>query len=158
MSIQIVQPLGGTAPALTPTSCCLAAQFSTTLATAVATNLSLPIAADVVAVARFYLTVDAPASGMRFQITAPSGSVVAGWIISTQASLILTIAQGVAAPNTLGVQMLATARGTAEIQVRIANGATPGNVTLSIASQTAGQVSLVDAGSVFELTPSYVQA
>ncbi len=149
-----VDLVGGSAGAPTPlvrTSECLAAAFPTTNDTATDTGLELAVNAGAVVLVKVYATVDAGAAGMKFAFACPAGSVIEGWAISTQASLITTIVARFTAINTLTASMANTLVGTMEIFARVIVGVA-GTIKFQIASTTAGQTSLVGAGTTMELT------
>ena len=132
----------------------LAAQWTTTLDTAQdVTGLEASVSANDVCFVNAFLTVDAPAGGMKIALDAPAGSIVEGWIMSTGSTATAILRTRLNAISTLTASIAATARGTMVITLRVVVGATGGTLKLQACSTTATQSTVIDVGSIFEVIP-----
>jgi hypothetical protein len=107
--------------------------------------------ANEVWVLEFNLTAQCSSTGgTKFQITAPAGATIEGWIESSTSAITTFSYQRITAINTLNVTALhtvATTPGPDYIWVRVKNSSTAGTCGLGFASVTAGQTTTIFAGS-----------
>lgn len=129
----------------------LSANFTTTLATAVSTNLTFQALANEVWVVDVQMTVQCSAAGgVKLAIGAPAGATVEGWFYSSGAAILTLIYQRITAINTLLATLTHTVATTPAgdvVRFLVTIGATPGAVTIQLASGTAGQTTTAFAGS-----------
>jgi type IV secretory pathway VirB6-like protein len=128
----------------------LAANFTTTLATAVATALTFQVQAGEVWIVDVQATTQCSATGgVKYAVAAPAASTIEGWVYSSGAAITTLVYQRLTAIGTLTATLLhtvATTPGPDVIRFVIVAGAT-GAVTIQAASGTAGQTTTVFQGS-----------
>lgn len=129
----------------------LLANATTSVVTATTSALSFNANAGEIWVMEFFLTAQCGSTGgSKFQITAPAGAVVEGWIQSSTSAITTLSYQRVTAINTLNATALHTVANTPApdyIRVRVKMGGNAGTVGLGFASVTATQVTTLLAGS-----------
>jgi hypothetical protein len=129
----------------------LSANATTTIATNTNTNLTFTIGVSEVWLLQFSLTAQCSSTGgVKYQITAPVGATVEGWIESSTSTITTFTYQRITAINTLNgtaTHTVATTPGADYIWVRVKNSTTAGTCGLGFASVTATQTSTIFAGS-----------
>lgn len=88
--------------------------------------------------------------GSKYQITAPAGATVEGWLYSSAAAITTLSYQRIVAINTLNAtatHTVATTPGPDRIVATVTIGATGGVVAIAAASVTAAQITTIFAGS-----------
>jgi hypothetical protein len=129
----------------------LLASATSTIATNTNTNLSFSIGVNEVWIAEFLVTAQCSGTGgSKFQISAPTGATIEGWLESTTTTANTVLNQRITAINTLtgtATHTVATTPAPDTILVRIKNSTTAGTVALGFASVTAGQTTTIFAGS-----------
>jgi hypothetical protein len=129
----------------------LAANFTTTNATATSTALSFAIGANEVWIVDVQATTQCSSTGgTKYAVAAPSGATIEGWIYSSGAAITTLVYQRIVAINTLSATLLhtvATTPGPDILRFVVTNGATAGAVTLQAASGTSGQTTTISLGS-----------
>ena len=127
----------------------LAANFTTTVVTATATGLTFSINANEVWAVDVQLTTQCSGiGGVKYEIAAPTGATIEGWVLSSGAAITTLVYQRITAINTLtatATHTVATTPGPDIIRFTVANGATVGAITIDLASVTAGQTTTVFA-------------
>lgn len=118
-----------------------------------ATNLSFPIGANEVWTVEFNLMGGCSSSGgIRITINTPVGSSGSGGIIGTNNATLAT--QSIAVNSLSTAFGLGNSNSPQRIYLTIRNGATPGNVVFSYASNSSGQTSIIKANSYLIATKS----
>jgi hypothetical protein len=129
----------------------LAANATNSAVTAANSNLSFQIGANEVWIMELSLTVQCSGTGgSKFQITAPAGATLEGWLQTSTTGLTVYSSQRITAINTLtatAAHTVAAVPAPDTILVRVKNGATAGTVALGFASVTAAQITTIFAGS-----------
>jgi hypothetical protein len=129
----------------------LAANFTTTLATAVSTALTFQIGANEVWIVDVQLSAQCSSTGgVKYAVAAPAGATIEGWCYASGAAITTLVYQRLTAIGTLtttAMHTVATTPGGDVLRFTITNGATPGAVTIQAASVTAGQTTTIFAGS-----------
>jgi hypothetical protein len=124
---------------------------TTTIATNTDTSLSVPVLANEVWVLEFYGTAQCSSTGgSKYQVSAPTGSVVEGFLQGTTTSANTPSNQRISAINTLNSTVLHTVATTPApdtILVRVKVGATAGNIAIGFASGVAAQTTTIFAGA-----------
>ena len=133
----------------------LTANFTTTLATAVSTNLSLPVRSGERWQIEFEGSVQCSSTGgVKFAIAAPAASTVEGWLDSSLAAITTLSKQRITAINTLtatATHTVATTPGPDRIRATVTAGA-DGSITIQAASNTASQTTTIFAGATLKAT------
>ena len=141
-------PSGVTAGLLTVAQS-LAADFTTTLATATALNLTFTGNDTETWELEFWATASNPSGGIKWSIIAPVGSTVEGWLDSVTTTVTTLSRQRFTAVNTLNTTATNTGASVAAptmIRARVVVSGS-GAISIGVASVTAGQTSTVRAGS-----------
>jgi hypothetical protein len=129
----------------------LTSNATTTVVTNTDTLLSIPALANEVWVLEYYGTAQCSSTGgSKYQISAPTGSVVEGFLQGTTTSANTLSNQRIAAINTLNGTVLHTVATTPApdtILVRVKVGATAGNIAVGFASGVAAQTTTIFAGA-----------
>jgi hypothetical protein len=129
----------------------LNANFTTTVVTATASNLTFAMGANEIWVVDVDLTTQCSSTGgVKYAIGAPAGATLEGWLYSDLAAVTTLSYQRLTAINTLtttATHTVATTPGPDRMWFTIVNGATPGNCTIQFASGVAAQTTTVFAGS-----------
>lgn len=130
----------------------LSANYTTTLATNVDTDLSFAVAANEVWMIEFQTTTTSGAAGGKFQISAPTGATVEGWSLCEVAGNpgATRITARHTAINTLTGLLLPQAAASGSTKVLVVNGANAGTIALGCGSVTGGQTTTVFAGSYMQ--------
>lgn len=134
----------------------LTTSFNTTVITSVNAFPGITTVANAVYEIDVLSTVRCSSTGgIKFQITAPTGSTVEGWSEGSTTTITTLSRQRLTAINTL----TATATNTAAItpaphtmRAIVTTGATTGTLSVGVASGTAGQTSTMYPGSVIRIT------
>ena len=134
----------------------LTSNFTTTSNSSSNTALSFTMAANEVWILEFQLTTQCSSTGgVKYQITAPSGATVEGWLESSTNAIGTKTYQRITAINTLtstAAHTVATTPAPDRISVLVTNSSTGGTLALGIASGTNGQTTTVFAGSFLRAT------
>ena len=136
----------------------LAANQSTSSATPVNTALVAPLEANKVYWALGYWRAVANGASIRFAFTAPAGTTVTGWHTGFASSATSEAnREEITALATVSTNTNSNAAnvGSGHFWVRVQTSATPGNLTLQIATSAGGTAVVIQAGSwwtVDELT------
>lgn len=129
----------------------LTSNFTTTSNSATSTNLTFAVNANEDWVFECRLTTQCSSTGgIKYAISAPTGSTIEGWILASTSSITSNSYQRITAINTLNTTALHTASnvpGPDRIRFLIRIGSTAGNVTLQAASVTSGQTTTIFARS-----------
>lgn len=130
----------------------LATTFTTTLATGQSSNLTLSVAASEIWCFQASLLVSCSGSGgTKVAVAAPSGTTLEAFARGHSTALTATTGARMPSMNTLSAVAFDTAAtavpGRVELGGSVVVGTTAGNVTIQIASTTAGQTSSLLAGS-----------
>ena len=117
-----------------------------------ATNLNFAVNANEVWEVEWFLTAQSAggAPGMQYEITAPVGSVVEGWLDSSLAALTTKSYQRITAPNTANatpIHTISATPGLDIIRARVKMGANAGTLGLSTQCVIAANTVTVFAGS-----------
>lgn len=129
----------------------LNSNFTTTIATN--TNTGLQFFAQPNEVWKLSVNMSTQCSstgGSKYQITAPAGATVEGWLKSSGAAITTLSYQRITAINTLNAtatHTVATTPGPDTIEVMVSVGATGGVIAIGAASVTATQTTTIFAGS-----------
>lgn len=138
----------------------LTANFTTTSATATATNITWPVVNAEAYTLECYLTTQCSSTGgVKYSIGAPVGSTVEGWLDATTTSITTLTRQRFTAVNTLNgtaTHTVATTPGPDVIRARVVSGGA-GSITLKAASVTAGQTTTIFAGSFCNFRRAYAK-
>jgi hypothetical protein len=129
----------------------LAANFTTTVVTATATGLTFNINANEVWAVDVQLTAQCSAAGgVKYEIAAPTGATIEGWLLSSTTTITTLSYQRITAINTLtatATHTVATTPGPDIIRFTVTNGSTAGAITIEAASGTATQTTTIFAMS-----------
>lgn len=124
---------------------------TTSIATNTDTLLSVPVLANEVWVLEFYGTAQCSSTGgSKYQVSAPTGATIEGFLQSTTTSANTPSNQRISAINTLSstaIHTIATTPAPDTILVRVKIGATAGNIAIGFASVTATQITTIFAGA-----------
>jgi hypothetical protein len=128
----------------------LAANFTTT-STTPSTIFSFNIAANEIWVVDVQITAQCSSTGgTKYQVAAPAGATIEGWLYSSLGAVTTLSYQRITAINTLNataVHIVATTPAPDVIRFTITNSSTPGTVAVQAASVTSGQTTTVFAKS-----------
>ncbi len=129
----------------------LAANFTTTNATATSTLLSFNIAANEVWIVDCQLTTQCSSTGgVKYAVAAPASATIEGWIYSSTSAITTLSYQRLTAISTLSGTLLHTVATTPAPDVLrfvVTNAGTAGVVTIQAASGTSGQTTTIFSGS-----------
>ena len=129
----------------------LLANAITTIVANTNTLLSFSAAINEVWLIEINMTVQCSGvGGSKFQITAPTGATVEGWVDSTGAAITTMVRQRITAINTLNATAMHTVANIPApdfIWARVKMSTTAGNISLGFASVTAGQTTTIFAGA-----------
>lgn len=129
----------------------LNANFTTTAATNTDTNLSFAAAASTKYILEFHGTAQCSSTGgVKYQITAPTGSTVEGWLLSSTSAITTLSYQRITAINTLtgtATHTVATTPGPDAIYAVVTTSSTAGSIAIGAASVTATQTTTIFAGA-----------
>lgn len=129
----------------------LSANYTNATNTQTATNLSFAIAASESWVVEYQGTVQCSGTGgVAYQINAPTGATIEGWLQSSTNAITTLSFQRITAINTAtstAVHTVGTTPAPDRIWFRVTNSTTAGTVAISAASRTNGQTTTIFAGS-----------
>ena len=132
----------------------LTSDFTTTSASAVATNLSFAAAASDVWLVEFEGTVQCSSTGgVKASFTLPTGATIEGFAIGGSTGVTAMTSSRITAGSTLTSAFAAVATTPLFLNIRArikGNGVNSGNITLNFASTTGGQTTTVFAGSAMK--------
>lgn len=133
----------------------LNSNFTTTLATAVSTALTVRVKNGEKWKIEFDGTVQCSSTGgVKFAIATPGGSTVEGWLDSSTSAITTLSKQRITAGNTLtgtATHTVATTPGPDRIVATVTAGA-DGAITIQAASNTASQTTTIFAGATLKAT------
>ena len=142
---------GGTGTNVAPPNIRLSSNFTTTVNTSTATNLSFNMATGEVWIVEVNITAQCSSTGgVKYAIAAPAGSVVEGWLFSSTSALTTLSHQRITAINTLtttAVHTIANTPAPDRISFTIVCGGTGGTCSINAASGTAAQTTTLFANS-----------
>jgi hypothetical protein len=145
-----IQKLAGNSQAIR-----LSSNFTTTIVTNTNTGLSFTAAANDVWHIRYQGTAQCSSTGgVKYQVTAPTGATVEGWLYSSTSAITTLSYQRITAINTLtstAIHTVGTTPAPDQIDAIVVVGATGGTIAIGAASVTNAQTTTILANSSLKI-------